>query len=175
MLYPDQQLSASGGTAPYQWTIASGSLPPGLNLSASGLISGTITAAPGHLQLHRACHRCRELLRDKRFEHHRRLRRHHNVASLAAEWHAVCRLQPKYVRERRHRALHLERGLRSAARWPHLEQWRCHQRRAARSRQRHGGSSRHGCGWLRQGAALHAHGGLPADHHHAEHADECRA
>ncbi|MFN7564503.1 MAG: SdrD B-like domain-containing protein [Prosthecobacter sp.] len=46
VLYPDQQLSASGGTAPYQWTIASGSLPPGLSLSTSGLISGTITAAP---------------------------------------------------------------------------------------------------------------------------------
>ena len=39
------QLSASGGTAPYTWSVASGALPPGLNLTAtSGLISGTPTA-----------------------------------------------------------------------------------------------------------------------------------
>jgi hypothetical protein len=33
-------LSASGGTPPYSWTISSGSLPPGLSLSASGGIAG---------------------------------------------------------------------------------------------------------------------------------------
>ncbi len=40
-----QQLSAAGGATPYAWTIASGSLPAGLTLSASGVISGTPTAA----------------------------------------------------------------------------------------------------------------------------------
>ncbi len=39
-------LSASGGTAPYTWALASGTLPPGLSLSSGGLISGTPTT-PG--------------------------------------------------------------------------------------------------------------------------------
>jgi hypothetical protein len=39
------QLSASGGTTPYTWPAAPGTLPPGLNLNAtSGLISGVPTA-----------------------------------------------------------------------------------------------------------------------------------
>ena len=38
-------LQASGGTAPYTWSIRSGSLPAGLSLSASGAISGTPTAS----------------------------------------------------------------------------------------------------------------------------------
>ncbi len=38
-----QQLNASGGIAPYVWTITSGSLPAGLTLSAAGLISGAPT------------------------------------------------------------------------------------------------------------------------------------
>jgi Putative Ig domain len=37
-------LAAVGGTSPYSWSILSGSLPPGLSLSASGVISGTATA-----------------------------------------------------------------------------------------------------------------------------------
>ena len=37
------QMQAANGTAPYVWTLASGSLPQGLSLSASGLISGTPT------------------------------------------------------------------------------------------------------------------------------------
>ncbi len=39
-------LQASGGTTPYSWSIASGSLPSGLSLSSSGTISGTPTS-PG--------------------------------------------------------------------------------------------------------------------------------
>ena len=34
-------LAASGGTTPYSWSIASGSLPPGLTLSTNGLLQGT--------------------------------------------------------------------------------------------------------------------------------------
>jgi len=39
-----QQLTASGGSAPYAYTVTSGSLPAGIALSASGLLSGTPTA-----------------------------------------------------------------------------------------------------------------------------------
>ncbi len=38
-------LQAAGGTAPYSWVLAVGSLPTGLTLSASGMIQGTPTAA----------------------------------------------------------------------------------------------------------------------------------
>ncbi|WP_052200348.1 Ig domain-containing protein [Terriglobus sp. TAA 43] len=38
-------LTANGGTTPYTWTIASGSLPAGIALSGDGVISGTPTAA----------------------------------------------------------------------------------------------------------------------------------
>ena len=37
------QLSASGVPGPYVWSLVNGSLPPGLSLSSSGLISGTPT------------------------------------------------------------------------------------------------------------------------------------
>lgn len=37
-------LAASGGTAPYTWSLASGALPSGLSLSSTGAISGTPTA-----------------------------------------------------------------------------------------------------------------------------------
>lgn len=40
-----QQLSASGGTAPYRYALASGSLPPGLALDQNGLLAGTATTA----------------------------------------------------------------------------------------------------------------------------------
>ena len=40
-----QSLTATGGTTPYAWAVASGTLPAGLNLSAAGVISGTPTAA----------------------------------------------------------------------------------------------------------------------------------
>lgn len=36
-----QTLAVSGGSAPYAWTVASGSLPPDLSLSTDGTISGT--------------------------------------------------------------------------------------------------------------------------------------
>jgi uncharacterized protein YhjY with autotransporter beta-barrel domain len=38
-----QQLTASGGAAPYLFQLRTGSLPPGITLSATGLISGTST------------------------------------------------------------------------------------------------------------------------------------
>jgi hypothetical protein len=38
-------LAATGGVAPYAWSVAGGPLPPGLSLSSSGAISGTPTAA----------------------------------------------------------------------------------------------------------------------------------
>ncbi len=43
--YPTTQLAATGGTLPYTWSILSGGLPAGLNLTgSSGAISGTPTA-----------------------------------------------------------------------------------------------------------------------------------
>ena len=39
-----QTLTASGGTTPYVWSIASGSLPAGLSLSSTALISGKPSA-----------------------------------------------------------------------------------------------------------------------------------
>jgi Peptidase A4 family/Putative Ig domain len=38
-------LTASGGAAPYIWSVVSGSLPPGIGLSAAGVLAGTPTAA----------------------------------------------------------------------------------------------------------------------------------
>lgn len=39
----NQTLDAADGTAPFTWTLAEGSLPPGLSLSPDGVISGTPT------------------------------------------------------------------------------------------------------------------------------------
>jgi predicted outer membrane repeat protein len=38
-------LTASGGTGPYSFAVTAGSLPPGLNLSTGGMLSGTPTSA----------------------------------------------------------------------------------------------------------------------------------
>jgi hypothetical protein len=38
-------LAATGGKAPYKWSISAGSLPAGLTLSSAGVISGKPTAA----------------------------------------------------------------------------------------------------------------------------------
>ena len=43
--YPATQLTQAGGTLPITWDLASGTLPTGLSLSGSGLVSGTPTAA----------------------------------------------------------------------------------------------------------------------------------
>jgi hypothetical protein len=43
--YPSTALSATGGTAPYTWVVTMGTLPTGLTLSSSGMISGTPTTA----------------------------------------------------------------------------------------------------------------------------------
>ena len=40
-----QTLTATGGTSPYTWSVTSGTLPAGLTLSSSGVISGTPTTA----------------------------------------------------------------------------------------------------------------------------------
>jgi len=43
-----QQLTASGGVPPYiNWTLASGSLPPGLSIGSTGLLSGTPSGSVG--------------------------------------------------------------------------------------------------------------------------------
>jgi hypothetical protein len=38
-----QQLVATGGTTPYTWSITLGSLPSGLSMDSTGLITGTPT------------------------------------------------------------------------------------------------------------------------------------
>ncbi len=43
--YPATSLQASNGTGPYTWTVSSGLLPPGINLSSDGVLSGTPSAA----------------------------------------------------------------------------------------------------------------------------------
>jgi Putative Ig domain len=43
--YPSTSLQASGGVPPFSWSLQSGSMPAGLNLSAAGAISGTPTSA----------------------------------------------------------------------------------------------------------------------------------
>ena len=43
------QFTATGGTPPYHWSIAGGVAPPGLSLSDSGMLSGTVyTCSDNH-------------------------------------------------------------------------------------------------------------------------------
>lgn len=42
--YGPVQLTAAGGVAPYTWSISVGTLPPGIGLSSSGVLSGVPTA-----------------------------------------------------------------------------------------------------------------------------------
>ena len=44
-----QTLAAAGGVPPYAWSIFSGTLPPGLTLSASGAITGTPTVSGNYV------------------------------------------------------------------------------------------------------------------------------
>lgn len=44
-----ESLIASGGALPYTWSLISGSLPPGLTLSSTGVISGTPTTIGSYL------------------------------------------------------------------------------------------------------------------------------
>lgn len=44
--FPKTQLMADGGTPPDTWSVSAGSLPPGLSLDPSGVISGVPTT-PG--------------------------------------------------------------------------------------------------------------------------------
>ena len=39
------QFTATGGSGTYAWSVVAGALPPGLTLSAAGLLSGTPTVA----------------------------------------------------------------------------------------------------------------------------------
>jgi hypothetical protein len=39
------QFNAVNGTAPYTFTVVSGTFPPGLSMNAAGLVSGTPTSA----------------------------------------------------------------------------------------------------------------------------------
>jgi len=43
-VFYEQQLTATGGTPSYRFTVTSGSLPPGLNLKGNGIIRGTPTS-----------------------------------------------------------------------------------------------------------------------------------
>lgn len=45
ILYPDQTITATGGSGAYTFAVTTGALPPGLSLSAGGVLSGTPTQA----------------------------------------------------------------------------------------------------------------------------------
>lgn len=43
----NQTLTATGGAAPYVWTVTNGTLPTGMSLTSGGVLSGTPTSVPG--------------------------------------------------------------------------------------------------------------------------------
>lgn len=47
--YPPQFIRASGGTAPYTWSVSSGAIPPGFTFSSDGVLNGTPTTAGSYL------------------------------------------------------------------------------------------------------------------------------
>ena len=47
----EASLSASGGLAPYGWAVAGGTLPPGIHVAPTGVLSGTPTIS-GHYDRH---------------------------------------------------------------------------------------------------------------------------
>jgi hypothetical protein len=49
LAYGPVSLSATGGQPPYAWSLDSGKLPPGLNISTDGTVSGQPTAAGGYM------------------------------------------------------------------------------------------------------------------------------
>jgi hypothetical protein len=49
------QMAASGGTAPYTWSVLAGSFPAGISMSSAGLISGSSTAAAGSYSVTLRC------------------------------------------------------------------------------------------------------------------------
>ena len=46
LAYSGATFTATGGTAPYTWSVVQGSLPTGINLSSGGVLSGTPTSEP---------------------------------------------------------------------------------------------------------------------------------
>jgi hypothetical protein len=43
----NQTLTATGGTAPYSWTVISGAIPGGMTMSSAGVFSGSVISASG--------------------------------------------------------------------------------------------------------------------------------
>ena len=170
-------LAATGGTGPYSWSIASGSLPSGLTLnSATGTISGTPRAVATS-NLHGSGDRFGESCgNDQQGTEHRGRRRPDHAASplhhhgVIAQRHGRRSLLRDLGGDRRHRALQLVHCKRLPAQRPDLElrHWD-HQRDAhgGGDFQLHGSGDRFGesCGNEQQGTE-HCRRRHPDDRHH---------